>query len=202
MANTTRPRPWLRRVYASALAVVATGSLLALNGCVLVGDSMSSFITADLRKEVPIVDADFGRSLDHHGWQTQESGTQAVTRWEALKPPWIIIQVGANDVIATGDRAVWEASIQRTLAAVPTNQCVAWVLVYDLRQPTRSEQFNAIVAQELANTRPKHVLVPWPDAVKRGGMLLDAVHLSPLGTATFTKLLANAIATFHRLGCG
>jgi len=154
-----------------------------------------------LHTVVPIVDADFGRALEQHGWQTQESGAQAVRRWEGLHPPWIIVQVGANDVNATGDPNVWRASIRDTLAAIPASQCVGWVLVYDVRQPTRSDQFNAIVEQEITSTHAKHVFVPWPDQVKRGGMLIDAVHLTALGKATLTHLIAQTVATFGRLGC-
>jgi lysophospholipase L1-like esterase len=187
----------VRRLGAAALAV--TG-LIALQGCVLVGDSMSSFMVPQLRTVVPIVDADFGRALTLHGWQTQESGAQAVRRWEGMRPPWIIIQVGGNDVNATGDPNVWRAGIRNVLSSVPTSQCVAWVLVYDHRQPARSEAFNAVVAEELSRY-PKHVLVPWPDAVKRGGMLIDDIHLSPLGEATMTQLMRQAVATFGRLGC-
>ena len=195
-AGTSRP---IRIVAALAAAV---GGLFALSGCVLVGDSVSSFMTADLHKVVPVVDADFGRSINLHGWQTQESGIQAIRRWEGVKPPWIIIQLGANDVNATADQAVWRTSIRNALAPIPRDQCVAWVLVYDTRQPTRSAQFDAIVAQELASTHPKHVLVDWPSQVKRGGMLLDDVHLTPRGRATMTQLVAQAVSTFHRLGCG
>ena len=193
----SRVRPG--RLVASAVAVA---SVLLLSGCgVLVGDSVSSFMTDDLHKVVPIVDADFGRSLDEHGWQTQESAAQAVRRWASLDPPWIIIQVGANDVNASGDPEVWRASIRRTLDGVPGDMCVGWVLVYDVRQPERSEQFDAVVAEELAKTHPKYVLVPWPDAVKQGGMLFDDVHLSPLGEATMTSLVGDAVATFVRMGC-
>jgi len=166
-----------------------------------VGDSVSEYIAPQLRTVVPIVDADFGRSLELHGWHTTESGAQAVRRWEGLHPPWIIIQVGGDDVISTGDANVWRAAIRDTLSSVPSSQCVGWVLVYDARQPVRSAQFNALVEQELARTHAKHVFVPWPDAVKRGGMLSDDIHLSKLGAATFTKLIAQAVATFGRMGC-
>ena len=74
--------------------------------------------------------------------------------------------------------------------------------MYDTRQPVRSEQFDAIVAQEMARAHPKRVLIPWPDEVKRGGMLIDDVHLSPLGKATMTRLVAQAVSTFGHLGCG
>ena len=140
-----------RRVHGLFTVLVAACLVPALSGCVLVGDSVSAFMTAQLRTVVPIVDADFGRSLDQHGWQTQESGAQAVRRWEGLHPPWIIIQVGANDVNATGDANVWRTSIRNTLASVPSTQCVGWVLVYDVRQPARSDQFNAVVEQEVAS---------------------------------------------------
>jgi hypothetical protein len=199
----TRPMPGARvRPGSVVLALVAVASLFVLNGCVLVGDSVSSFMVPDLQKVVPIVDADFGRSLDQHGWQTQESGAQAVHRWASLHVPWIIIQVGANDVIASADPEVWRASIQETLAGVPSQTCVAWVLVYDGRQPQRSDLFNDVVAEELTSSHLKHVLVPWPDAVRKGGMLLDSVHLTPLGRATLTRLVGNAVASFTRMGCG
>jgi lysophospholipase L1-like esterase len=191
-----------RRIRGLALVAALIGTASALSGCVLVGDSVSSFMVPDLHKVVPIVDADFGRSLDLHGWQTQESGIQAIRRWEGLKPPWIILQLGANDVNATGDTTMWRASIRAALAPIPPAQCVGWVLVYDTRQPGRSEQFDAIVAQEMARAHPKRVLIPWPDEVKRGGMLIDDVHLSPLGKATMTRLVAQAVSTFGHLGCG
>jgi hypothetical protein len=197
-ATRSRSLRLVRRLGAVALAVAA---LVALQGCVLVGDSVSSFMVPQLRTVAPIVDADFGRSLQLHGWQTQQSGAQAVRRWEGMHPPWIIIQLGGNDVNATADPNAWRAGIRNVLAAVPTSQCVAWVLVYDGRQPARSEAFNALVTQELSRY-PKHVLVPWPDAVKRGGMLMDDIHLSPLGKATLTQLLRQTVATFARLGCG
>jgi lysophospholipase L1-like esterase len=179
---------------------LAVAGLVALQGCVLVGDSVSSFMVPQLRTVAPIVDADFGRSLGLHGWHTNESGAQAVRRWEAMHPPWIIIQLGGNDVNAGGDANVWRAAIRNVLSSVPTSQCVAWVLVYDTRQPARSEAFNAVVTQELSRY-PKRVLVPWPDAVKRGGMLMDDIHLSKLGQTTMTQLLRQAVTTFGRLGC-
>ena len=95
-----------RRIRGLALVAALIGTASALSGCVLVGDSVSSFMVPDLHKVVPIVDADFGRSLDVHGWQTQESGIQAIRRWEGLKPPWIILQLRANDVNTTGDTTV------------------------------------------------------------------------------------------------
>jgi hypothetical protein len=198
MRQSRSPRGRLRFL----LAIVVAVSLFVLNGCVLVGDSVSSFMAQDLRKVVPIVDADFGRSLDQHGWQTQESAAQAVRRWASLHVPWIIIQVGANDVVASGDPEVWRASIRRTLAGVTAPTCVGWVLVYDGRQPARSDQFNVVVAEELARTHLKYLVVPWPDAVKQGGMMLDTVHLSPRGKATMTHLVGNAVTAFAHIGCG
>jgi hypothetical protein len=191
----------IRRGRAALVVVLAACLVPVLSGCVLVGDSVSAFMTPQLHTVVPIVDADFGRSLEQHGWQTKESAAQAVRRWEGMHPPWIIIQVGANDVNATGDSNVWRASIRDTLSSVPASQCVGWVLVYDVRQPARSDQFNAVVEQEVTSTHPKHVFVPWPDQVKRGGMLIDAVHLSNLGTTTLTRLIGETVATFGRMGC-
>jgi hypothetical protein len=195
----------MHRLVLRPRSIIAAGVTVAaaflLNGCVLVGDSVSSFMVDDLRKVVPVVDADFGRSLDQHGWQTQESTADAVRKWEAFGSRWIIIQAGANDVNATGDAEVWRASIRRVLDGIPTDRCVGWVLVHDLRQPDRSEAFDAVVAEELAKTHPKHLLVPWPDSVKRGGMLLDDVHLSPLGEATLTGLVRDAVGTFATMSC-
>ena len=191
--------PVRRRSLVTAAAAVA--SLFVLNGCVLVGDSVSSFMTDDLRKVVPVVDADFGRSLDQHGWQTQESTADAVRKWEGLNARWIIVQAGANDVNATADPEVWRASIRHVLDGIPADRCVGWVLVYDLRQPARSEAFNSVVVEELTKTHPKHLLVPWPDAVKQGGMLFDDVHLSPLGKATLTRLVGDAVAGFATMSC-
>ena len=189
-----------RRVHGLFTVLVATCLVPALSGCVLVGDSVSAFMTAQLRTVVPIVDADFGRSLDQRGWRTQESGAQAVRRWEGLHPPWIIIQVGANDVNATG-RCERVADLDPQHAGLGSEHPVRR-LGPRLRRspaPARSNQFNAVVEQEVASRHiPSTCSCPGPRSIKRGGMLADDVHLSTLGKATLTHLVAEAVSTFGR----
>lgn len=129
------------------------------------------------------IDASRGRTAFHGGFSGEPgNGIEGVQRVASSVPAraWVVIEIGTNDV--TNNPADYHYRVQALLNATPKDRCVAFVTVRRRDLVARSDIWNAIVRQRIAD-HPCRAIIDWDTALRGDPSLLssDGIHPSSKG---------------------
>lgn len=174
---------------------LATGfAAMVLSGCntVMIGDSIFNMSRTELGGAV---DASDGRGAHNAGLNGQPlSGDEAV---DVLAPTvfpsgWLVVGLGTNDARTDLDAQAFESFVKSTVARLPDDRCLAWVIPYNPGFPEQSAAIDVVIREQI-RPKPCHTFVEWGAAVRaRPDLVSDGIHPNSAGRAVLADMIKAA----------
>lgn len=169
-------------------------AVVVLSGCnaVMIGDSIFNMSRAELGG---FVDASDGRGADNAGLNGDPlTGRQAIA---SLAPTvsvngWLVIHLGTNDARSAETTAAFRGFVQDTIARLPDDRCLAWVVPYNPQFPERSAQIESALRDEIVEQQC-HALIEWgPWVHANPALTVDGIHPTDEGKQVLAAMIATA----------
>lgn len=177
----------------------------ATNGCLIIGDSIATFVVRDLVEDLRRT---LGDTCVYDTWpgRATEGTANALLdiKRRAGLPPRIIVMSGTNDIF---NPPLFESQMNRLIDGVGPGHQILWVSTFDSRRPasaqSRADEINTAwinrVLAERASRTPQLRIVGW-DALFRANarnvdaLLSDGVHPNEAGIEAMVRLLRGTLA--------
>ena len=169
----------------------------------MIGDSITFLSTELLRAglagtglDVLVIDAQIGRRIAVGSDGQPYPGTDIVEFIANSNPPDVwVIALGTNDIGQYPDAAEFGAQVQALLGLIPSAAPLVWV---DTWKGSRLEETRLVneTLHALLDGRDDAIVVDWASHADDVGIVSsDGVHPTEGGTAVFSQVVADGVAT-------
>ncbi|QQS02349.1 MAG: hypothetical protein IPK37_08600 [Austwickia sp.] len=177
----------------------------ASNGCLVVGDSIATFVVRDLVADLRRTSGD---ECVYDTWPGRATEGTANALLEIKRkhglPPRVIVMSGTNDIF---NPPLFERQMNRLIDGIGPGREIIWVNTFDSRRPTTEQSaaderntawINSVLQAKAARTPALH-LVRW-DSLFRGDahnvevLLSDGVHPNAAGIDAMVDLVRASLA--------
>jgi hypothetical protein len=168
----------------------------------VVGDSIArsatDLITSSISLhgiEIMAYDALESRRMAEWGGADLPSGVSAIDEIvdDGAEPELWVVALGTNDVGAGTSQEAIEDDIDEVLAEIPDDAAVFWVDTWVRDLEDRTDLFNVMIRNRLAD-RPNSWVLDWNTLAATDGLIIpDGVHLTPRGQLEFARMIGRAL---------
>jgi len=135
------------------------------------------------------IDAEAARGPNNVGVDNNRTTNEVI---DLLTPyidvgEWLIVQEdGGNETTET-----YRAFVDRTVAALPDDRCLAWMTPYNTAYVERDAAFTAEIRAGI-QAQPCYAIIEWAEVVSVNptAYLADGLHPNPAGAVLFASLVA------------
>jgi len=145
--------------------------------------------------EVIAYDAEESRRMAVWGGRGLSSGVAAIDGVldDDLEPELWVVALGTNDVGAGTDPATVQDHIDEVLDEIPDDADLFWVDTWVRDLEDRTDLFNVMIRDRLAD-RPNSWVLDWNTLAATDGLIIpDGVHLTPRGQLEFARMIGRAL---------